>query len=286
VSRPDRSGADQIDAEHRATNPAIRPVGPIRTRGSCSGAVDRLGLRLVARNLQEAGAWHERRRRPGVPLHRDQPSLHGGHHTAARAGSDLLRLTSTRSPTSTIPTSSAVENSGPSRLLSSPTDLNRSCELSREGSGHSMSFCLSFDHASLGPTGAHWLDGPSDLSCKERTCQHAVDGWPLSCKQQALCLGRELSGREPRATRWPRRHRKAAGRQDERWTRCVGPADGEDRPLKVGKPSVLAAAVGRALWAWLLSGPAAWSAGTGRSGPGWPWRRPARPAPPRRSPRR
>jgi hypothetical protein len=47
-----------------------------------------------------------------------------------------------------------------------------------------MSFWLSFHQALLGPTGAHWLDDPSDMSCKERTRQHAVDGWPLSCKQQ------------------------------------------------------------------------------------------------------
>jgi hypothetical protein len=47
-----------------------------------------------------------------------------------------------------------------------------------------MSFCLSFHQALLGPTGAHWLDDPPDLSCKERTGRHAVDGWPLSCKQE------------------------------------------------------------------------------------------------------
>jgi hypothetical protein len=47
-----------------------------------------------------------------------------------------------------------------------------------------MSFHLSFHPASLGPTGAHWLDDPSDLSCKEDTGQHAVDDPLLSCKQQ------------------------------------------------------------------------------------------------------
>ena len=47
-----------------------------------------------------------------------------------------------------------------------------------------MSFRLSFHQALLGPTGAHWLDDPSDLSCKETTRQYAVDGSLLSCKQQ------------------------------------------------------------------------------------------------------
>jgi hypothetical protein len=32
--------------------------------------------------------------------------------------------------------------------------------------------------------GAHWLDGPFDLSCKGSTGQHAVDDPLLSCKQQ------------------------------------------------------------------------------------------------------
>ena len=44
-----------------------------------------------------------------------------------------------------------------------------------------MSFCLSFHLALLGPSGAHWLDDASDLSCKDSTGQHTVDGWPLSC---------------------------------------------------------------------------------------------------------
>jgi hypothetical protein len=47
-----------------------------------------------------------------------------------------------------------------------------------------MSFHLSFHTASLGPTGAYWLDDPSDLSCKEATRQHALDVPLLSCKQQ------------------------------------------------------------------------------------------------------
>jgi hypothetical protein len=39
-----------------------------------------------------------------------------------------------------------------------------------------MSFPLSFHQLLLGPIGAHWLDDPSDLTCKESTGQHAVDG--------------------------------------------------------------------------------------------------------------
>jgi hypothetical protein len=46
-----------------------------------------------------------------------------------------------------------------------------------------MSFRLSFHLALLGPTGADWLDDPSDLSCRDSTDQHAVDGPRLSCKQ-------------------------------------------------------------------------------------------------------
>jgi hypothetical protein len=38
---------------------------------------------------------------------------------------------------------------------------------------------LSFHLAVLGPTGAHWLDAPTDLSCKETTRRHSADGWPL-----------------------------------------------------------------------------------------------------------
>jgi hypothetical protein len=44
-----------------------------------------------------------------------------------------------------------------------------------------MSFRLSFHLLPLGPTGAHWLDDPSDVSCKDRIGQHAVDGSLLSC---------------------------------------------------------------------------------------------------------
>ena len=47
-----------------------------------------------------------------------------------------------------------------------------------------MSFPLSFHLALLGPTGAHWLDDRSDVSCQDGTRQHAVDDPRLSCKQQ------------------------------------------------------------------------------------------------------
>ena len=46
-----------------------------------------------------------------------------------------------------------------------------------------LSFRLSFHQALLGPTGAHWLDDPPDLSCEDDTRQHAVDGPRLSCNQ-------------------------------------------------------------------------------------------------------
>jgi hypothetical protein len=44
-----------------------------------------------------------------------------------------------------------------------------------------MSFWVPFHTASLGPTGAHWLDDPPDVSCKEGTRQYAMDGTLLSC---------------------------------------------------------------------------------------------------------
>jgi len=60
--------------------------------------------------------------------------------------------------------------------------------LVESGGATGMSFFLSFHLGLLGPTGAHWLDDPSDLTCKDSTGQHAVDDPRLSCKQQALCL--------------------------------------------------------------------------------------------------
>jgi hypothetical protein len=65
-----------------------------------------------------------------------------------------------------------------------------------------MSFRLSFHQALPGPTGAHWLDDASDVSCKDSTGQHSTDGWPLSCKQQ---VGDSSSPRQlPRPVSWRR----------------------------------------------------------------------------------
>ena len=49
-----------------------------------------------------------------------------------------------------------------------------------------MSFCLSFHLAVLRLTGAYWLDDPSDVSCKQDTGQHAVDGPLLSCNRKVI----------------------------------------------------------------------------------------------------
>jgi hypothetical protein len=46
-----------------------------------------------------------------------------------------------------------------------------------------MSFRLSFHLALLGPTEAHWLDDPPNLSCMEDMGQYAVDDPLLSCNQ-------------------------------------------------------------------------------------------------------
>jgi hypothetical protein len=46
----------------------------------------------------------------------------------------------------------------------------------------------SFHLPVLGATGAHLLDDPTDLSCKDRTGQHAMDDPLLSCKQQVRAL--------------------------------------------------------------------------------------------------
>jgi len=66
----------------------------------------------------------------------------------------------------------------------------RGWKLSGDESGQSMSFRWSFHLALLGPTGAHWLDGPPDLSCKETTGQHAVDDPRLSCNPLPACSDR------------------------------------------------------------------------------------------------
>jgi hypothetical protein len=52
---------------------------------------------------------------------------------------------------------------------------------------------MSFHQASLSPTGVHWLDDPSDTSCKGSTCQYTVDDPRLSCKQRLTMTGRSAS---------------------------------------------------------------------------------------------
>ena len=66
-----------------------------------------------------------------------------------------------------------------------------------------MSFPLSFHPTLLGPTGAHWLDDPPDVSCKDSTRQYSVDGARLSCKQQ-------VGGSSPPASSQNRRSQACA----------------------------------------------------------------------------
>ena len=47
-----------------------------------------------------------------------------------------------------------------------------------------LSFRLSFHLPLLRPTGAHWLDDSSDLTCKHSIQHYSVDDPRLSCKQQ------------------------------------------------------------------------------------------------------
>ena len=49
---------------------------------------------------------------------------------------------------------------------------------------------MSFHLPLLGLTGAHWLDDPPDVTCKESTGQHAVDSCPLSYNPLPACLDR------------------------------------------------------------------------------------------------
>ena len=67
------------------------------------------------------------------------------------------------------------------------------------------SFRQSFHTALLGHTGAHWLDGPSDLSSQENTRQHAVDDPRLSCKQQ-VAGGVQINPADVAASCWKRGH--------------------------------------------------------------------------------
>jgi hypothetical protein len=68
-----------------------------------------------------------------------------------------------------------------------------------------MSFSLSFRPALLGPTGAHWLDDPSDLTSKESMRQHALDD-PL------LSTDLAVEGRVPSAAAITARLDLSAGR--------------------------------------------------------------------------
>ena len=66
-----------------------------------------------------------------------------------------------------------------------------------------MSFCLSFHQALPGPTGAHWLDDPPDLSCKDSTRQHPVDNPLLSCNPLLATWGHgSPCASPPCVTRW------------------------------------------------------------------------------------
>jgi len=53
------------------------------------------------------------------------------------------------------------------------------CQPASEGDGaeasSAMSFLLSFHLPVLGPTRAHWLDDPPDVTCRDSTRQHAMD---------------------------------------------------------------------------------------------------------------
>ena len=64
-----------------------------------------------------------------------------------------------------------------------------------------MSFPLSFRQALLRPTGAYWLDDPTDVSCKETTGQHAVDDPLLSCNRLPCQVGGSPRGSPPAITR-------------------------------------------------------------------------------------
>src|SRR6266545_6664879 len=65
--------------------------------------------------------------------------------------------------------------------------LQESVEVAGNGALEAAGAGQSLGHSTtalLGPTEAHSLDDPPDLSCKNSTRQYAVDGSRLSCKQQ------------------------------------------------------------------------------------------------------
>jgi hypothetical protein len=111
------------------------------------------------------------------------------------------------------------------------------------------SFRWPFHQPLLSPTGAHWLDDASDVSCMDSTGQHSVDDPLLSCKQQGWCLGR-LLGREPSSQeRWSEicfRRCRGVTATKVSFGRACGDWPGITVP-RHGKPSVLeAAAAGHA----------------------------------------
>jgi hypothetical protein len=59
---------------------------------------------------------------------------------------------------------------------------------------------MSFHQPLLGPTGAHWLDDLSDVSCKDSTRQHAADDPLLSCNPLPLLGSRSQRGISPGVT--------------------------------------------------------------------------------------
>jgi hypothetical protein len=68
------------------------------------------------------------------------------------------------------------------RVPEAPARPNATNRIDRApGGAAGVPFCLSFHLVLLGPTGAHCLDGPTDLTCKDSTGQHLLDGLLLSC---------------------------------------------------------------------------------------------------------
>jgi hypothetical protein len=192
VSRPDPSGADQSDAEHQATDVVL---GSQVLSLACRQARDppRFATRLGCywypprcRDATEGGSAGcgppraGRRRHRNASLSGDPPGGLLGHPQRGSRGRQLLGLR---------------HRDGWHELLSGATltcaepacsRVQRMTSISQQDPREpaDVSFRLSFHLALLGPTGAHWLDDPADLTCKDSTRQHAMDGWPLSCKQQ------------------------------------------------------------------------------------------------------
>jgi len=109
------------------------------------------------------------------------------------------------------------------------------------------SFRQSFHSALLGHTGAHWLDGPSDLSSQQNTRQHAVDDPRLSCKQQ-VAGAVQINPADVAASCWKRGHSLAIPPAGTRQVRNAV-AD-ESRCVPSTAPTVTSTAAwgGRSLW--------------------------------------